>query len=248
MPAAHRSLRSALTGRVRLTAVASAAAALAASPSPSPLPPAALAADPAEPRGRGERPARAVLAPVARNPADRMLTRPIDDERYDRSRRCTRAPRAGTLALQAWLERNARGASWGIMRCERLSAGSFSLHADGRALDWHLDASNPADRREAERLVALMLAPDQLGNAHALARRMGLQEIIWDCRSWWAGSEGMDSYSVCLNGAGELRRRIDVTTAHRDHVHFGLNLAGAAPSHVRFWATADAGTLDQGVA
>ena len=139
-----------------------------------------------------------------------MLSRPIDDERYDRSRRCTRAPRAGTLALQAWLERNARGASWGIMRCERLSAGSFSLHADGRALDWHLDASNPADRREAERLIALMLAPDQLGNAHALARRMGLQEIIWDCRSWWAGSEGMDGYSVCLNGAGELRRRIDV--------------------------------------
>jgi hypothetical protein len=172
---------------------------------------------------------------VAGNPADRLASRPMDPERYDRSRRCTRGPRAGTLALQAWLERNARGTSWGIMRCERLSAGSFSLHADGRALDWHLDARTPADRREAERLIALMLAPDRFGEPHALARRMGLQEIIWDCRSWWAGSEGMDSYSVCLNGAGELRRRIDVTTAHRDHVHFGLSFAGAA-RRTSFWA------------
>jgi hypothetical protein len=176
----------------------------------------------------------AVLEPVAGNPADRLLSLPIDAERYDRSRRCTRAPRAGTLALQSWLQRHARGASWGIMRCERLSAGSFSLHADGRALDWHLDASSPADRREAERLIRLMLAPDRLGNPHALARRMGLQEIIWDCRSWWAGTDGMDDYSVCLNGAGELRRRIDVTTAHRDHVHFGLSLAGAA-RRTSFW-------------
>jgi hypothetical protein len=199
------------------------------------LPGIALATDASEPADRGERTATAQLRPVAGNPADRMLSRPIDDERYDRARRCSKRPRAGTLALQAWLERNARGASWGVMRCERLSAGSFSLHADGRALDWHLDASDPADRREASRLIALMLAPDQAGNAHALARRMGLQEIIWDCRSWWAGSEGMDSYSVCLNGAGELRRRIDVTTAHRDHVHFGLSFAGAA-RRTSFWA------------
>jgi len=121
------------------------------------------------------------------------------------------------------------------MRCERLGAGSFSLHADGRALDWHLDASDPADRREAGRLITLMLAPDRAGNPHALARRMGLQEIIWDCRSWWAGTQGLDTYSVCLNGAGELRRRIDVTTAHRDHVHFGLSFAGAA-KRTSFWA------------
>ena len=229
MPAAHRSLRHARAGRVAGVAAALAAGALA-------LPGAALAADASEPAdGRDEHPAPALLAPVAGNPADRMLSRPIDEERYDRARRCSKSPRAGTLALQAWLERHARGASWGIMRCERLSGDSFSLHADGRALDWHLDVSNPADRREAKRLIALMLAPDRLGNPHALARRMGLQEIIWDCRSWWAGSDGMASYSVCLNGAGELRRRIDVTTAHRDHVHFGLSLAGAA-RRTSFWA------------
>jgi hypothetical protein len=84
------------------------------------------------------------------------------------------------------------------MRCEKLGPGNFSLHADGRALDWHLDVNVAADRREAQRLIALMLAPDRLGQPHALARRMGLQEIIWDCKSWWAGTEGMRVYSVCL--------------------------------------------------
>jgi len=176
----------------------------------------------------------ATPARAAGNPADRLASEPLDAERYDRSRRCTSRPRAGTLALQAWLQRNARGSSWGIMRCERLSPGSYSLHSDGRALDWHLDVGVPADRREARRLIALMLAPDRLGQEHALARRMGLQEIIWDCRSWWAGTEGLRTYSVCLNRNGDLRRRIDPTLAHRDHVHFGLSFAGAA-KRTSFW-------------
>ena len=171
---------------------------------------------------------------VSANPADRLVSQPLDAERYDRSRRCTSRPRAGTLALQAWLQRNARGVSWGIMRCEKLGPRNFSLHADGRALDWHLDVNDPADRREAQRLIALMLAPDRLGQPHALARRMGLQEIIWDCKSWWAGTEGMRAYSVCLNGNGDLRRHVDPTLAHRNHIHFGLSFAGAA-MRTSFW-------------
>jgi hypothetical protein len=176
----------------------------------------------------------ATPARVAANPADRLATQPLDPEQYDHSRHCTSRPRAGILALQAWLERNARGTSWGIMRCERLGPGNFSLHADGRALDWHLDVHHPADRREARRLMVLMLAPDRLGQPHALARRMGVQEIIWDCKSWWAGTEGMRPYSVCLDGDGELRRRVDPTLAHRNHIHFGLSFAGAAKK-TSFW-------------
>jgi hypothetical protein len=176
----------------------------------------------------------ATPARVTGNPADRLASEPLDAQRYDRSRHCTSRPRAGTIALQAWLQRNVRGTSWGIMRCERLSPGNFSLHADGRALDWHLDVGVPDDRREARRLIALMLAPDRLGQEHALARRMGLQEIIWDCRSWWAGTEGLRTYSVCLNRNCDLRRRIDPTLAHRDHVHFGLSFAGAA-KRTSFW-------------
>src|SRR4051812_3130035 len=85
------------------------------------------------------------FGPVAENPADRLAALPADPERYDHSVRCTRKPKKGTLALQAWLVRHWRGTSWGIMRCEQLSRGHFSLHADGRALDWHLDRADPAD-------------------------------------------------------------------------------------------------------
>ena len=74
------------------------------------------------------------------------------------------------------------------MRCEKLSRRNYSLHSEGRALDWHLDARNAADRRAGRRLIKLLLAPDRAGNPHALARRMGIQEIIWDCRAWWSGA------------------------------------------------------------
>jgi hypothetical protein len=44
-------------------------------------------------------------------------------------------------------------------------------------------------------LIDILLSTDVAGNAHALARRMGIQEIIWNCRSWWSGAERMEPYS-----------------------------------------------------
>jgi len=173
------------------------------------------------------------LGPVEGNPADKLAALPIDDYAYDHARSCKKRPAPGTVALQEWLESNARGASWGIMRCQRLSGKSFSLHSEGRALDWHLDVHDRSDRRAARRLIALLLAPDRLGNEHALARRMGIQEIIWDCRSWWSGSEAMRPYSLCFDRRGR-RVKIDDTSAHRDHIHFGLSRRGAR-MRTTFW-------------
>lgn len=119
------------------------------------------------------------------------------------------------------------------MRCERLSGRSFSLHAEGRAIDWHLDAGSSRDRRAARRLIELLLALDRLGNPHALARRMGVQEIIWNCRSWWSGAEHTGRYSPCFDRRGRPVATDD-TTAHRDHVHIGLNRRGAA-MRTSFW-------------
>jgi hypothetical protein len=115
--------------------------------------------------------------------ATAVAAQPIDDYRYDRAKDCRKHPTPGALALVNWLEKNAKGTFWGIMRCERWGKNSASLHAEGRAVDWHLDSRVPADRREARRLIDLWLAPDADGNEHALARRMGIQEIIWNCHS-----------------------------------------------------------------
>lgn len=167
------------------------------------------------------------------NPADRLASLPIDDYHYDKAKRCLKKTPPGMLALQDWLEANLRGESWGIFRCEKWGKNSASLHAEGRAIDWHLDVHNRTDRRAARKLIDLLLAPDKAGNEHALARRMGVQEIIWDCRSWWSGSDGMDRYSACFNEKGR-RVKIDDTTAHRDHIHIGLNRAGARKA-TSFW-------------
>jgi len=172
--------------------------------------------------------------PLKGNPADRLADRPIDDYRYDHARHCRRGPAPGTLALEAWLTAHVRGASWGIMRCEKLSRRDYSLHSEGRALDWHLDVTDPPDRRAAKKVIRLLLATDRGGNEHALARRMGIQEIIWNCRSWWSGSDGMDDYSVCFTERGKPRRGVSATLAHKDHIHFGLSRAGAA-KRTSFW-------------
>lgn len=176
--------------------------------------------------------------PVAGNPADRLADLPIDDYGYDNAKRCLKRPMPGMVALEEWLAMNAKGQSWGIMRCEKLSKSNYSLHAEGRALDWHLDANAPADRREARRLIDLLLATDRAGNPHALARRMGIQEIIWDCRSWWSGAEGMAPYSVCFTEKGRRRKGVNGTAAHRDHIHFGLNRAGGR-KRTSFWRRPD---------
>ena len=179
----------------------------------------------------------AVAAPygrVANNPADRLAAQPIDAYRSDHATRCRKHPTRGALALERWLDGHAAGSSWGIMRCERLSGTSFSLHSEGRAVDWHLDARVPAERRAGRRLIRLLLATDRAGNPHALARRMGVQEIIWNCHSWWSGAERMGDYSLCLTKRGKPRRHVNATLAHRDHVHIGLSRRGAR-MRTSFW-------------
>jgi hypothetical protein len=174
---------------------------------------------------------------VAGNPADRLAKLPIDPYSYDRATRCVKRPAKGTEALQAWLGRHAGGTAWGIMRCERWGKGSASLHAEGRALDWHLNARDASERREAERVIALLLAPDRRGNQHALARRMGVQEIIYNCQGWFSGDGGMRPYSVCFDSKGRRKKGVDDTTAHRDHIHFGMNRRGAR-MQTSFWQSA----------
>lgn len=168
------------------------------------------------------------------NPANRLLNKPIDDIRYDPAIDCRKRPTRGILALQRWLENNAKGVSWGTMRCERWGRNSASLHAEGRALDWHLDAGVRSQRRAAERLINLLLATDRRGNTTALARRMGVQEIIFNCQYWGGWSSQMGRYSLCYDRKGKRLKKVNRTAAHMDHIHVGLNWRGARMK-TSFW-------------
>src|SRR2546423_3209552 len=170
------------------------------------------------------------------NPADRpvLLSQPIEDLHYDYAKSCLSHPQPGTLALQSWLEQNWPGVSWGIMRCEKLSAHNFSLHSEGRAIDWHLDAGVPAQRHAAMRLIEMLLATDEDGNEEALARRMGVQGLIFDCHQWFGYGDHLGQYSYCYDHKGKLRKHLDRTLAHRNHIHIELNWA-AARKRTSFW-------------
>ena len=172
---------------------------------------------------------------IPNNPANRFTRIAIDPIEYDSASRCTpKAARPGVDVFVAWLQRNAQGVFWGSYRCEKWGKGSASLHAEKRAVDWHLDVYDKADKAHAKWLIELLLAPDTLGNPQALARRMGVQEIIWDCSYWGAGMSDFKQYSPCFTRGGKPNKRVDRTTAHRDHIHFGLSKAGAA-GRTTFW-------------
>ncbi len=170
------------------------------------------------------------------NPANKpkLLKEPIEDFRYDYANGCKDKMPPGMKALQSWLERNVRGDSWGIYRCEKLSPHNYSLHSVDRAIDWHLERSVPADKRAALDLIRTLLAPDKDGNYAALARRMGVQGLIFNCKAWWSGTDGMQPYSYCYKRNGQRRHDLDPTQAHENHIHIELNIPGAKKS-TSFW-------------
>src|SRR4051794_4115316 len=175
------------------------------------------------------------LVPLTSGPVAQLATLPADPETYDTATRCDARPKPGVTRMVAWLQRNARGQLWGTYRCELWGKGSASLHAESRAIDWHLDVFDAADRRGARALIQTLLAPDALGNQHALARRMGVEELIWDCSYWGAGMAQFKNYSECYGRDGKTpKKHVDPTLGHRNHIHIGLSRAGAR-ARTSFW-------------
>lgn len=182
-------------------------------------------------------PAASSAGGLVPNPANhrKLISKPMDEARYDQARKCRSKPTRGAKSLVRWLDRTVRGESWGINRCERLKAGgNYSVHSEGRAVDWRLDAGKPKEKRSAMRLIHTLIAKDRRGNFNALARRMGVQGLIFDCRSWWVGMRKLGRYGYCYKPNGNRRRNLDRTQAHRDHVHIELNWPGAR-KRTSFW-------------
>ena len=97
-----------------------------------------------------------------------------------------------------------------------------SEHAEGRALDWMLNASNANDLATAKTFLHWLLAKDAQGNRYAMARRLGVMYIIWNKRMWRAydPSRGWAPYTGSV--------------PHTDHIHISLSLDGAS-GRTSFW-------------
>jgi hypothetical protein len=144
---------------------------------------------------------------------------------YEAQTTCTKAPRPGTVALANWLMSTyKRTGSMGMMRA--CGSGGTSEHKDGRAFDWKADVRKKATRRAAYDFINKALAPDAAGNAHALARRMGIMYIIYNDTIW--SSYRDFAPRPYLNAGCKKRKKCSRTLRHLDHVHISLGYAGAA--------------------
>ena len=103
---------------------------------------------------------------------------PVDDyASYEPQTTCSKTPKPGTVALGEYLVATYGGSGGAVNR--PCSGSGASEHKDGRAIDWVLDADDPADRRRAKQFLTDAFATDAEGNPHALARRMGIMYVIW---------------------------------------------------------------------
>ena len=155
----------------------------------------------------------------------------IDAYRFDYPGRvCSQGARPGATGLLQWLvDHDAVGVSGGIYACRAIQGTNIlSLHAEGRAVDWVLDNRDARQRKIADGIVAALLKRGH-GHSHALARRMGIQEIIWNCRIWSSDRPdvGLAHYAPCSTSA-------DRTVRHENHFHVGLNQDGAE-QRTSFW-------------
>lgn len=149
------------------------------------------------------------------NPANDpvLIKKKLDPNRYDGASGCVKRNPKGMRKLIRWMKRHTkRKTIYGTIRCDG------GVHSTGRALDWMLDARKKRQKRKAMRVINTWVAKDKRGRPNALARRMGIQLIIYNCRWWQAGDRGWQRYSACSGG----KKNADPTQGHIDHIHIEL--------------------------
>ncbi|MFC0627439.1 FG-GAP repeat domain-containing protein, partial [Kribbella deserti] len=126
---------------------------------------------------------------------------------------CDPTAKPGVVDFLELLQAEYGRSSLGIVR--RCDDGDASHHHEGRALDYPFNANLPSQLTQATELLAWLLATDQHGNRHALARRLGISYMIWNSHIWSASnpSAGWQDY--------------DRSNPHTDHIHFSFSWAGA---------------------
>jgi hypothetical protein len=131
--------------------------------------------------------------------------------------RCLGRARRGTVSLRRYVDRWFRGHSLGIYNCRNVAGTShLSTHAEGRALDWALNAAVSKERREARRIIRYFLSADSAGKPRAMARRWGIELIIYNER-FWSVNHDREGWRSCR----------DLCSGHTDHLHIQQNWRGA---------------------
>ena len=141
---------------------------------------------------------------------------------YEPARTCSSTDKPGVIDFRNLLNRTYGTHSSGISRTCRTGT---SEHHEGRALDYSLNVTRPADVAVANDLLAWLLATDEYGNTHAMARRLGVMYIIWNRQIWGAYRPGWRPYTCDGTPSG----------CHTNHIHVSFSWAGAR-RQTTWWA------------
>lgn len=115
------------------------------------------------------------------------------------------------------------GSAWTniVRKCSPADSG----HEEGRSVDWSRDVDVPAQKAQVDDFLTWLLATDAHGNKHAMARRMGVQYVMWNGLIWGAYSPSK-GWQPQKSGDCSASTSSD-TFCHRDHVHISLTWDGA---------------------
>ncbi|MGW5363061.1 hypothetical protein [Actinopolymorpha pittospori] len=161
----------------------------------------------------GQALATSVRASVPRTSA--LFAQPVDPYApYVGQWLCDPTPKAGVVDVLNLVRAAYRPRWWGI--AGTCASTSTSEHKEGRALDIAFDAGSPRERAAAEDFLRWLLAPDQDGNQHAMARRLGVMYVIWNHQIWrsYRPQDGWQPYTGTPN-------------PHTDHIHLSFSWEGA---------------------
>ena len=128
---------------------------------------------------------------------------------YQKGTQCLTYNQPGAVAFAKMLNATYGSRTYGILRT------CAAEHGEGRALDWMINANDPTQLALANAITRWLAAPDAQGRAGAMAKRFGINYIIWNRQQWRA-------YDPARGWAPYYG-----VSPHTDHIHISFNWDGA---------------------
>lgn len=173
-------------------------------------------------------PASAAVAPPRTPTGLPVAIEPLAS--YVEQSSCDPGVKPGTAKLATLLAATYRGTTWAsAYACG--TDGVRSEHYEGRAIDWMVSVRNATQKADATAVLSWMLATDTHHNRFAIARRLGVQYIIYNNRIWGSWNGAWAPYNNC---ATHPEASMD-NACHRTHMHISLSWNGAL-GLTSFWA------------
>ena len=107
--------------------------------------------------------------------------------------------------------------------CDATWSYEYSLHKMGLALDWSVDVTDPRGWAAGLSFIRWLLAPDDEENDFAMAKRIGVTQLIWHNRVWTSADPAWRIYCDPRDVEDEDCIR-NPTLRHDDHMHISFSL------------------------